>query len=294
MRDSTPEIYKYIGKNKTLNPKLWTKEKKLKEEVSEKIMESVEEFINLMKKDNITIEIKDIVIVGSNAGYTYNQNSDIDIHILVNYDLLNCDQNYLAILYSNYKKIFESKYCPIILGYEVEIYVENYNNISNISSNIYSILNEKWIKGPETTIPTINAKEINIKFKEWEDRIKNIKDELFNLGDIKDQIDLLENVINTIYSNRISSLKKYGEYGTDNIVFKELRAKGYITFLKNLKKSLINKKISLPLNAKDKLIQSSSKKALKKNIETEIASGKDPKQAAAIAYSIQRKNKGAK
>ena len=38
------------------------------------------------------------------------------------------------------------------------------------------------------------------------------------------------------------------------------------------------------------LIQSSSKEALQKNIATEIKAGKDPKQAAAIAYSIQREN----
>lgn len=38
------------------------------------------------------------------------------------------------------------------------------------------------------------------------------------------------------------------------------------------------------------LIQSSSKEALQKNIETEIKAGKDPKQAVAIAYSIQREN----
>lgn len=40
----------------------------------------------------------------------------------------------------------------------------------------------------------------------------------------------------------------------------------------------------------EKLIQSSSDKALQQNIKTEIDSGKSPKQAAAIAYSIQRKN----
>lgn len=34
-----------------------------------------------------------------------------------------------------------------------------------------------------------------------------------------------------------------------------------------------------------------SKAALQKNISTEIAAGKDPKQAAAIAYSQQRKNR---
>lgn len=38
------------------------------------------------------------------------------------------------------------------------------------------------------------------------------------------------------------------------------------------------------------LIESSSKEALQKNIETEIKAGKEPKQAAAIAYSVQRAN----
>lgn len=37
------------------------------------------------------------------------------------------------------------------------------------------------------------------------------------------------------------------------------------------------------------LIKSKSKKALSTNIGTEIKAGKEPKQAAAIAYSIARK-----
>jgi hypothetical protein len=40
----------------------------------------------------------------------------------------------------------------------------------------------------------------------------------------------------------------------------------------------------------DELMQSSSKEALQQNIKTEIESGKDPKQAAAIAYSVQKAN----
>ena len=36
------------------------------------------------------------------------------------------------------------------------------------------------------------------------------------------------------------------------------------------------------------LIKSSSKSARQKNIEKEIAAGKDPKQAVAIGYSVQR------
>ena len=42
------------------------------------------------------------------------------------------------------------------------------------------------------------------------------------------------------------------------------------------------------------LIKSTSKKARGKNIATEIRAGKDPKQAAAIAYSVQRDAKASK
>ncbi len=37
------------------------------------------------------------------------------------------------------------------------------------------------------------------------------------------------------------------------------------------------------------LIKGKSKRAFKKNIKAEIAAGKDPKQAVAIAYSVKRK-----
>jgi len=42
------------------------------------------------------------------------------------------------------------------------------------------------------------------------------------------------------------------------------------------------------------LVKSSSDKARSKNIAAEINAGKKPSQAAAIAYSIQRKSKGKK
>ena len=38
------------------------------------------------------------------------------------------------------------------------------------------------------------------------------------------------------------------------------------------------------------LIESSSQAALQHNIKTEVEAGKDPKQAAAIGYSVQRAN----
>jgi len=42
------------------------------------------------------------------------------------------------------------------------------------------------------------------------------------------------------------------------------------------------------------LIKSASKKAQKKNIETEVKAGTPVKQAVAISYAVQRKAKGKK
>lgn len=42
------------------------------------------------------------------------------------------------------------------------------------------------------------------------------------------------------------------------------------------------------------LVQSKSKKAFEQNIRREIKAGKPPKQAVAIAYSVQRRASGRK
>lgn len=42
------------------------------------------------------------------------------------------------------------------------------------------------------------------------------------------------------------------------------------------------------------LVKSSSDKAREQNVKREIEAGKEPKQAVAIAYSVQRKNRGNK
>lgn len=39
------------------------------------------------------------------------------------------------------------------------------------------------------------------------------------------------------------------------------------------------------------LVKSPSKKAFKMNVKREIAAGKPPKQAVAIAYDVKRKNR---
>lgn len=116
-----------------------------------------------------------------------------------------------------------------------------------------------------------------------------------------------------------SSIKDFGNFKTFAEVEKYLNSKGYkidsadkplpgqrlkekyITAYKNGKQKYIelfqysngDYEIMTSLSdssISDKLIESGSKEALSKNIATEIKAGKDPKQAVAIAYSVQKEN----
>ena len=73
----------------TLNQKLFSGEK-LKPEIKDRILKIVDAFV-----DDLTIkpDVIDIQLVGSNVSYNYTPNSDLDVHIVTNFELLACDEN---------------------------------------------------------------------------------------------------------------------------------------------------------------------------------------------------------
>jgi hypothetical protein len=91
--------------------------------------------------------------VGSNASYNYSNNSDIDVHIIVNNEDISCDKNLLNILYNYMKSDFNKNYNIKVKGLDVEVYIEDINTTS-ITNGIYSILHNEWVKFPEEiTLP---------------------------------------------------------------------------------------------------------------------------------------------
>ena len=140
---------KKFQKHNTLNPKLWNKDNTLKEEVREKIIQIVDEFVEGLTEDGIKINIKDIVIVGSNCSYNYTNKSDLDVHIKVDLKELNCPDNLYPLLYSSYRSIFNKKYDINFYGVPVELYVETTDDEE---------LNESLI---------LESKQDELNFKNW-------------------------------------------------------------------------------------------------------------------------------
>lgn len=205
--DEEENIEEDIEKHETLNPLLWTEDKELKPEVKEKILAIVKDFTDSLEKDGIKFNLKDIKLVGSNCSYNYNKDSDLDVHLVMDTDSLECPDDLYPLLYSAYRSIWNKNHDVDFYGIPVEIFVEtddtvqmndenNYleeaaQQIAVKSNGIYSVLHDKWIKEPvKEDIPEVDMEEFNKLFKQWEDRYKEIiGEETMETKQVKESVD---------------------------------------------------------------------------------------------------------
>lgn len=189
IEEDTEVIDEAAEKHDTLNPKLWDEANNLKPEVREKILEIVKEFTDGLEEDEIKFKVDDIVLVGSNCSYNYNDKSDLDVHIRMDTDSLECPDDLYPLLYSAYRSLFNNKFDIDFYGIPVEIYVETSETEqmsdepvtearkqSALKSNgIFSVLNNEWIKEPVAEdIPEVDQEAFNKEFEKWEKRYLEI------------------------------------------------------------------------------------------------------------------------
>lgn len=217
----------------TLNSKLFDLEtSKLKPEVLEKLLQISEEFLKSI--DPLTLSIADIRLVGSNVSFNYNDQSDIDLHIIVNFDLNYIDDEILQSIYNDKKNKFNEKYDFKLYDIPVEVYIEDIKSM-NATNGIYSILRNDWIRKPQP---------IEYELPDYSEELSWWKTEVNQVllsGDSK----LIEETINEIYMMRKDGLANEGEASIGNLVFKELRNLGLIDGLKNKYCELKSEELSL-------------------------------------------------
>lgn len=221
--------------NAILNPILWDEHNNLKEDVRNKLLEIKDKFILGLQENQIPATIVDVRIVGSNANYNYNSNSDIDLHIVVDLDGFSEEQKQMLILiYSYYKASFNDRYDIRIKGVPVELYIED-KNTSAISNGVYSVQDNSWIKEPTiTNKPNIDiSKSLNYMIRRFEE-VKLLDDAI-----------TAQTFLDTLYINRQRSLAVDGEYGVDNLIFKEFRNRGFIQEIKDIIKNGESRELSL-------------------------------------------------
>lgn len=218
-----------------LNPKLWQQDGTLRPEVHDKLIEIQDQFIEELNENNIPVAVLDAWIVGSNASYNYTDQSDLDLHIIVDSNASSCDAAVLQILYNYFKSNFNSKYDISIHGIDVELYIEDVNS-NAVSNGIYSLKQDKWIKKPiKADIPEVQIDSELLQ--KWVDKYNNV------VAGVSAQT--AQSLVNELYLLRKQSLATEGEYGQGNLIFKEFRNNAYLDKLKEIAAGDKSKELSL-------------------------------------------------
>ena len=202
-----------------LNPKLWDENNNLKPEVYDKMVDIYEEFIRFI---DIPLNIVDVEIVGSNASYNYNENSDIDLHVIVNSEVNYVDKEILRLFYNSKKGSFNDNYDLSIDGIPVELYIEDVKD-GNATNGRFSILKNEWVMFP---------KPITYEIPDITDTLNTWLENASNLIAGTDEQGILD-FINEIYMMRKLGLAEDGEASVGNLVFKELRNMNILGDLKD-------------------------------------------------------------
>ena len=220
--------------NSILNPDIWDSEHNIIPEVSAHLLKIGNDFYN---STELKAKIKDILLLGSSANFNWSPNSDIDIHILIDFKELNISDKedsraYCDALASKWNIEHDIK----LKNYNVEVYIQDITD-NNRSSSIYSLNRGMWVKPPVKN--KINIDKIIIKSK-FDDYIKKIR-----FIEQNPEEGAIKNLIADIYNMREVGLSSVGDVSNENIVFKALRTKGYIKKLKLLKNRIYDKSVSL-------------------------------------------------
>jgi len=247
-------ILQSFDQKKSLNPEIWTLDKnkryRLRKEIRDKLLLSANDFLDFVDIENLDCDtntkecdIADVTITGSICNYNWSQYSDIDLHILFDFELIDENVDLVKNILNTKKNLWNASHDIQVKGYEVEIYAQDVDEVHH-SSGVYSVLFDKWLIPPKRTNVDIDMDKILEKSQGWMEIIDTIQHEAYQKSPTE-ILDLIEKIKTRLKKFRATGLEKGGEYSYENLTFKFLRRSGYIKKLFDLKNKVLDLSLSL-------------------------------------------------
>lgn len=186
--------------------------------------------------------------VGSMTSFQWSDESDIDLHLVVDDEQLAEDHNLdsietLQILRNSIKKLNDKFY---MLGYQIEFYIQGKNE-PFYSDGVYNIEYNTWIKSP--TIQKYDkekvkeAKELAKSYKKYISKkitsiLKKYKKNKKNIENLKNDLDYIKNERERIREERNKAIYIEGSNSIINMKFSFLRRLGILKKLKDVEEKL--------------------------------------------------------
>jgi hypothetical protein len=205
-----------VSYNEQLSPIAWDGDQ-LRLPVRVALLRAAKFFTDYLDIPNF--RVVDVVLTGSMANYNYTKFSDFDLHVVTRYSDLECDDLAEA-FYRAKKSIWNDKHDITISGHDVELYVEDVEQ-PPVSAGVYSLLQDRWLKKPDYSPPTVDDRAVNLKVADLAKQIDVAVDRADDPEDIYRITDKLRKM-------RRTGLDTTGEFGVENLTFKVLRNLGYL------------------------------------------------------------------
>lgn len=199
-----------IERNTVLNPKIWDHDH-LKPEVRGALLRMAEDFVDFV---GVPFDIVDIVITGGNVNFSYTKDSDIDLHIIADFDTVTCDRE-VAELFDSKRLLYKRKHSLSIHGIPVELYIEDHREPAT-SAGLFSVAEDEWLNRPSKQIPEYDQVELDHMTAVW----TKILQKAMMTGDLQ----ICRKALKLLKAYRSRGLKTAAaEFSIPNLVYKSLR-----------------------------------------------------------------------
>lgn len=210
---SIVEFTKPIDIHSTLNPKLWNDEE-LRNDVRVALLKIAKEYYKFLEID---VPLIDLIVTGSQANYNYTDYSDLDLHLIVPYDRVQCD---MAVdkLFRTKRDLWREERNIQIRGVPVELYAEDVDE--PVKGSSYSVVRGEWINRPTSIDADYDVENVKRLVELWE--------RIIDKAIATQQLAVCEKVKDLLKTFRQAGLAKSGEMNSANLTFKSLRNNGYV------------------------------------------------------------------
>jgi predicted nucleotidyltransferase len=224
--------------NDTLSPLIWESDEKMKPEVRKILLLNAKRFIQFSDVENL--KFNDIMLTGSMANFNYNDESDLDVHIVLDFGQISENKEFVGDFFKLKKQLWADQLPIQVKGHDVEMYFQDANEPHH-SSGTYSLVKDEWIRKPTKKIVNVDTADVQLKSAD----IMNAIDDLETNKNKNDFLKKHEQLKNKIKKYRQSGLDTGGEFSTENLVFKVLRNTGYLEKMVEFKNDYLTKELSL-------------------------------------------------
>lgn len=236
-------------KKEDLAPRIWDGEGNLNPKVRLRLLDIADDFWEFV---NLTwVKPSGIILTGSICNFNWSKYSDIDLHLIVDFDEIDEKTEFVRDYLDSKKNEWNNEHSELmILGFPVELYVQNLNEMPQ-SGGIYDLEENEWVKKPNSEdIKPIGLDKFSIKDKAAE--IMTIIDDMYTALESTSDLHEIEEIgedasylWKKVKKMRKTSLEKNGESGAGNIVYKILRRTEYLNKLWKLSTIIYDRKNSI-------------------------------------------------